>query len=133
MNSLKLITLPSTLVVAGSMVLGAGGCRRDDDYRAAPPSSAAAPVPAAAPETVTQTEYLAEQPIPPAVPVEVVPVSPGPEYVWIGGSYDWVGFPGRWQWVPGRWERPARPHAMWHEGEWHRDGHGYHWEHGHWR
>jgi hypothetical protein len=45
---------------------------------------------------------------PPAPIVEVQPVSPGPDYVWLGGSWVW-GDNHRWTWEKGRWERP--PHA----------------------
>ena len=34
---------------------------------------------------------------PPAGPVEVVPVAPGPDYVWVGGYWAWRG---RWAWEP---------------------------------
>jgi hypothetical protein len=47
---------------------------------------------------------------PPAPVVEVQPVSPGADYVWIGGSWVWGGH--KWEWEKGRWERP--PHAGMH-------------------
>jgi hypothetical protein len=47
---------------------------------------------------------------PPPVMVETIPSSPGPEYVWVGGSWAWHG---RWVWEHGRWGRPPHPGAMW--------------------
>jgi hypothetical protein len=81
-----------------------------------------------------EVEYLNEQPIPPAAPVEYYTVSPGPGYVWIGGEYAWVGpRPYHYVWVPGRWERPSYAHAQWAPGNWRRDHRGWRYEHGHWR
>ena len=48
-----------------------------------------------------------EPPPPPPPEQEVVPASPGPEYVWIGGYHRWDGH--RYVWVRGRYDR--RPHA----------------------
>ncbi|HEY3912840.1 MAG TPA: hypothetical protein VGN61_00020 [Verrucomicrobiae bacterium] len=42
---------------------------------------------------------------------EVEPVSPGADYVWIGGSWIWGG--GRWDWERGRWAMPPHPGAHW--------------------
>jgi hypothetical protein len=49
---------------------------------------------------------------PPAAEVEVQTVSPGPDYVWIGGSWVW-GPAGRWNWEHGHWDRPPHPGAVW--------------------
>jgi len=51
---------------------------------------------------------------PPAEIVETVPISPGPDYFWIGGHWHWNG---GWVWVHGRFDRhptsirapPGRP------------------------
>ena len=50
---------------------------------------------------------------PPAAPpfVEVETVSPGPDYVWIGGVWMWGG--NRWVWERGHWDRPPRHGAVW--------------------
>jgi len=50
---------------------------------------------------------------PPAAPpyVDVQTVSPGPDYVWIGGVWVWGG--GGWAWERGHWDRPPRPGAVW--------------------
>jgi len=54
---------------------------------------------------------VAEAP-PPAPPyADVVTVSPGPDFVWIGGVWVWGGR--GWVWEKGHWERPPHPGAVW--------------------
>jgi outer membrane lipoprotein SlyB len=77
----------------------------------------------------TQTTVVEQAP-PPPPPAETVLVSPGPEYVWIGGEWMWNG---RWIWVAGHWGFPPYPHAVWIHGDWHRGPHGWHHDWGHWR
>jgi hypothetical protein len=43
---------------------------------------------------------------PPPPPVEVVPLAPGPDFVWVGGAWVWQG--NRWAWRRGYWGRPPR-------------------------
>ena len=45
-------------------------------------------------------------PPPPVAPVEVVPVAPGPGYVWVAGHWAWRRH--GYIWVPGHWECPRR-------------------------
>jgi hypothetical protein len=61
----------------------------------------------------------------------IVGVSPGPDFVWIGGYWD--GVPGHYSWVGGRWERPPHGHGHWSPPHWDkdRDGH-YHQTKGGW-
>ncbi len=47
---------------------------------------------------------------PPPLIVETMTVSPGPHYVWIGGSWLWRN---HWVWQRGHWERPPRPGVVW--------------------
>jgi len=54
---------------------------------------------------------VTEAPPPPPAQVDVVPPSPGPDYVWIGGV--WVWGPGHWVWSAGHWDRPPHPGAVW--------------------
>ncbi len=65
----------------------------------------------------------------PAPVVEVVPVCPRTEYVWVGGSWGWCN--NHWMWTRGHWGPPAHwgygYHAEHHEGF---HG-GFHWEHEH--
>jgi len=51
---------------------------------------------------------------PPQPMVEQVVVTPGPDYVWVGGAWVWLG--DRWIWHHGYWHRPMYPH-----------GYGHHW------
>jgi hypothetical protein len=75
-------------------------------------------------------EVVYESPPPqPAPEVEVVPVSPGPEYVWVGGYHQWEGR--RYVWVRGHYERP-RHHAHWVAPHWTARGHGHVWIGGRW-
>jgi len=68
---------------------------------------------------------------PPHPPREVIPVRPGPNYVWAPGFYRYEG--NRYVWVPGRYIVPPRPRMHWVPGHWaHRHG-GYVWVEGHWR
>ena len=68
----------------------------------------------------------------PPVPYnEVVTVSPGPGYVWVGGFYGWTGRD--YVWTRGYWSLPARGYSHWNPGYWHRDGRGHYWVAGHWR
>ena len=67
---------------------------------------------------------------PPAPQVEVVPVAPGPEYVWAPGYWAWNG---GWVWIGGRWVVRPYPGAIWVGGHWGRLGRGYVWVRGHWR
>jgi len=66
---------------------------------------------------------------PPAPPVEVVGVAPGPGYVWFGGYWNWVG--GRHVWVAGHWG-PGRPGYHWVPHTWVREGGGWRMSGGHW-
>jgi hypothetical protein len=68
---------------------------------------------------------------PPALPEEVVTVSPGPAYVWLGGYWHW-GHRG-WIWAGGHWS--LRPHfgAVWVAPIWVHRPHGWVFIHGHWR
>ncbi len=56
---------------------------------------------------------------PPVRVVRVQPVSPGPEYVWVGGYWYPVG--GHYKWHEGYWTRPAYAGAHWvaphHDGQ----------------
>ena len=67
---------------------------------------------------------------PPAPRYERRPVSPGPDYVWVGGFWDWDG--AHWRWISGRWELRAQPQAYWIAPRYIHSGHGYIYEPGHW-
>jgi len=79
---------------------------------------------------VTESEVDVEGP-PPAPLVDVETASPGPDFVWIGGSWVWGG--GRWQWEKGRWDHRPHPGAEWvpHHYAYHNGRHTF--TRGHWR
>jgi len=68
---------------------------------------------------------------PPAAVHEVVPVRPGPRYVWRGGYYRWYHH--RYARVPGRYVIPPRAYAVWVPGYWVPRHRGYVWIRGYWR
>jgi WXXGXW repeat (2 copies) len=68
---------------------------------------------------------------PPAPFQEVVPVSPGVGYVWIGGYHRWVG--NAYIWNRGYWSLPPRGYTAWAPGYWNRTHQGHHWVSGRWR
>lgn len=99
------------------------------------PAPAYAEAPAAAPEAAQPAPVEESQDVevandPPPEQVEAVPVSPGPNYVWIKGHWRWAG---RWVWTPGHWDAVRRGHE-WVAGHWeHRRGRRWIWVPGHWR
>jgi len=90
------------------------------------PPDAAAPV---ADEATPPSNPPAGE-VPPAPQVEVVTVSPGPQYVWTPGVWVWRG---RWVWGPGHWVVGPHPHAIWVQGHWERRGRRMFWVRGYWR
>jgi WXXGXW repeat (2 copies) len=68
---------------------------------------------------------------PPAYRVEVVGVSPGPDFIWIRGYWGW-GDAG-YYWVPGRWVRRPYAGARWEYGSWRHARGGWYWTPGAWR
>jgi len=72
-------------------------------------------------------------PPPPAAQYEVIPVQPGPAYVWVPGHWAWRGPERGYVWVPGRWAVPETPGYVWVPGHWAQRQDGYVWVEGHWR
>ncbi|MBI5602110.1 MAG: hypothetical protein HY879_02025 [Deltaproteobacteria bacterium] len=69
---------------------------------------------------------------PPEPLVDVRPVIPYPDSVWIGGYWGYHG--GNWNWRRGYWDRRPHPGAEWHPGRWHHHGpRGWGWRPGYWR
>jgi hypothetical protein len=68
---------------------------------------------------------------PPVDRVEVIPASPGFNFVWVGGRWGWYN--NGYSWIPGRWVVPAAGYRTWTPGRWDRDGHGWYYRDGHWR
>jgi hypothetical protein len=94
------------------------------------PTPAATPLVAPAPGGPA-LGVVATMPDTPAMPSEVMSVSPGPEYVWVKGYYNWDG--SRYQWVPGTWVRASSPSAVWVPAHWQPTTGGYIWVAGAWR
>ena len=81
-------------VVAASLLgLFAGGC----DVYVRPPAGGEVVVGGAPP---TAPPY-----------VDVQTISPGPDFIWIGGTWMWGG--NGWVWERGHWDRPPHPGAVW--------------------
>ena len=75
--------------------------------------------------------YVRNAPPPPRGEV-ISGLSPGPNYVWVGGY--WTHHrPAGWTWVPGRWTPRPRPGVVWVPGYWERHPRGYVWVSGRWR
>lgn len=105
MNTIKSLPLQSGLLAVSALALGLlAGC-----------STAPAPVVVAGP---------------PVAQTEVVPVSPGPGWYWIGGHWAWRY--SRYVWVPGHWAR-AHPGGVWIQGHYENRGGAYVWVEGYWR
>jgi hypothetical protein len=63
-----------------------------------------------------QPQYLVVDQAPPPDPVEVIPASPGPDYLWVGGFYSWDG--GSYHWQRGRWQVPPAGAGPWVAPQW---------------
>jgi hypothetical protein len=67
---------------------------------------------------------------PPALPVYVQPVIPGPGYIWQPGY--WAYGPAGYYWVPGTWVLPPRVGLLWTPGYWGWADGAYVWHVGYW-
>jgi hypothetical protein len=75
---------------------------------------------------------VVEAPPPPPREEVIVGVSPGPDYVWIGGYWD--GSPGHYYWVSGRWDHAPNGRGQWSAPHWDKDKDGhYHLTKGEWK
>ena len=93
---------------------------------AAQPQGAYAPAPVSPPPKPIVVEQA-----PPGPQLEVMPLAPGPGYVWIPGYWMWRN--SAWFWVGGRWVLRPYPTAVWMDGHWSRHGRGWIWVGGRWR
>ena len=117
----------------------------DSALRTQQQSSSPATAPAAAPQTTAQFDATAPTAIAnptsanttvvvqsaPPPQVEVIPVTPGPDYVWTPGFWSWNS--GAWIWIGGYWHYPSRPGHVWIGGHWAGHGRGRAWVGGYWR
>jgi hypothetical protein len=73
------------------------------------------PLPAAVTPAAQQTAASpSDAVVPPPPQVEVVPVAPGPDYLWTPGWWSWNG--DAWIWFGGYWSYPSRPGHVWING-----------------
>jgi hypothetical protein len=85
------------------------------------------PPPPPAGEVVVESD----PPPPPPPEQEVVPASPGVDYVWVGGYHRWDGR--RYVWVRGRYEHRPHANARWRAAHWEARGRGHVWVEGRWQ
>jgi WXXGXW repeat (2 copies) len=79
----------------------------------------------------TEVAYVdAEPPPPPAPEVEVIPVAPGPEFIWVAGHHRWTGH--GYVWVGGHYDRRPNRDAHYVRGHWEHRGRTTVWVDGHW-
>jgi WXXGXW repeat (2 copies) len=108
----------------GIALLGAAGCGVDV-YTPAPRGAVIVD------ENPPPPEYGSEVVVeaPPAPYEEVVPASPGPNYIWVGGYWGRRG--GHYYWYRGHYAR-GNGHHRWVAGYWNHGSHGYIWVEGRW-
>jgi hypothetical protein len=74
--------------------------------------------PYAASMTTAPTISAGTNPVAPSQPpppqAEVIPVSPGADYLWTPGWWSWNG--DAWIWFGGYWGHPTRPGHVWYHG-----------------
>jgi hypothetical protein len=68
---------------------------------------------------------------PPPARVELIPVAPGPRYVWVAGYWHQAG--NGWAWTGGRYIVPPARYRSWAPGAWQHGRHGWYYVDGHWR
>ena len=67
--------------------------------------------------------------LPPAIPVYVQPLCPGPGYIWVPGYW---AYDAGYYWVPGEWVLPPRIGFLWTPGYWGYSGASYVFNEGYW-
>src|SRR5690348_8207381 len=81
-------------------------------------------------EGPVEGEVVVQAPAPPAPQVEVRPVAPWGEAVWVEGYWRWNG--AEYVWIRGHWEH-ARRGWVWVPHHWVRHHRGWRYIPGHWR
>jgi len=66
---------------------------------------------------------------PPPVRAELIPVAPGPRYIWVAGHWQRVG--AGWAWAGGRYMVPPARYRGWAPGAWHHGRRGWYYVDGH--
>lgn len=67
----------------------------------------------------------------PPVRAELIPVAPGPHYVWVAGRWQRAGY--GWAWAGGHYVVPPSRYRSWAPGAWHHGRQGWYYVDGHWR
>src|SRR5262245_7198463 len=120
-------------ITCAAALLASPGCVRERVvYVPANQAPAGAPPPPAATATV-ETPPSTPPPSagdPPPPQQEVIPVAPGPTYVWAPGYWGWHN---GWVWVGGSYVIRPHPAAVWIGPRWERRGRHYVWVRGRWR
>src|SRR5262249_37177717 len=86
---------------------------------------------ASVPPPYEEEVYVESEPPPPPAEVEVIPASPGVEYVWSGGYRRWAGR--RYVWVRGHYDPRPPAYARWEPAHWEAHGRGHVGIEGRWR
>ncbi len=114
---------------AAEQVKPAKAAPHDELVKLPPPPAESAPPPKPLKHAWTST-VMVEQP-PPGPKLELVPLSPGPEYAWIPGRWAWRE--GQWVWQGGYWAKPPGAGLTWVNGYWAKHGKSWTWIEGRWR
>lgn len=114
------LTFTKDILIAASLSLIVG-CAAEKQSSPVAVTTPASPVDVVADQSTNEM---------PPVKVEIVPESPGPNYVLVKGRWEWRD---EWIWVPARWTVPPRPYAVWVAGHWEQRTGGFVWIGGHWR
>jgi hypothetical protein len=141
-RSLVAVALIGSSLTVGCTVQGTAGVQSPPPPQAEvqvqastappPPAPAAPPVVEQPAPPAAQAEIVVEgaPPPPPAPEHEVVPASPGVEFVWVPGYHRWDGH--RYVWTHGRYEHRPHANARWKGAHWEPRGHAHVWVEGNW-
>jgi hypothetical protein len=92
-------------------------------------SACVATVRPAGPGPRTEVVYAMREP--PPERVEVVPVAPGDDHVWVKGHWVWRANRSDYEWSPGHWQRLEPGNSAWVAGHWVHESHGWYFVEGH--
>lgn len=122
-----LLSHGAVLALLGATSMFGVGCAAHEDVAVSGGVQAQA---GAEPADEPTNEAVVVQKDPPAEQVEVVPVAPSREHIWVKGHWHWNG--ADWVWVRGRWIT-RRVGMEYVPGHWERRPAGWVWIGAHWR
>jgi len=117
LSAADIVTLKSAGVTsqAAAAMLDHDSALHNQQLASTPGASPTYPTPVTTVTSALAPATVVVPPSPaPAPPVEVIPVSPGPDYLWTPGWWSWNG--GAWIWFGGYWGHPTRPGHVWFKG-----------------